>query len=582
MASRRSLLVAVLALMSLTGCVSMPSSGPVLPYRVTQGGGGSGQQYLQAYSEPPGNGWNPVQIVQGFLAANASFAGHHQVAREYLADTVARTWDPLWSARVFNADPYVRIRSGGGKSDRTAVVTVSGTVQASVTHTGAYAVPSNARGSQTIAIKLVKDGDQWRISGPPGYLLLSAVDFAADYQSRNLYFFNPARTSLVPDPVYVPLNAARSDPTDLLTGLVDDLISQPPDWLSGGAAVTAFPRGTKLQGVTLAGGTATVNLAVKSVSGAMSKVFQEVTAQLLWTLTGSGNQPTVQSVVLYVNGKPWGGSGGVPVQQQTSYKQYAPPDGGQASFYYLDTKGNVWRQSGATGKPAKVWTEPGNGPRLSDIAVSPDGEYLAGLSGGSVYVGRLGSQLQRRVTGGFTSLSWDSSDQLWLAGGLGTEMLSASGGSPVPVEVMTAGPFASAVPLPVTALRVAPDGVRVAVVLADSELSFGAIVNQQSVVNIVLSPFSVTVPRLSGMTWYGAADVIALSGSGADAVLTEYPVNGGTSLRIPTATGMTGVAASAGYPLIASSANGVLSYNESVSGTWVALDQSGQSPVYPG
>lgn len=576
MVSRRSVLVAVLALLlSLTGCVSMPSSGPVLPYKAaTQGDGGSGQQYLQAYSEPPGDGWGPVQIVQGFLAANASFAEHHQIAREYLAGTVAQKWDPLWSARVFAAVPYVRIQSGGGKADRTAVVTVSGTVQASVTHTGAYAVPSTTRGSQTIAITLVRDGGQWRISSPPNYLLLSTVDFAADYQSRNLYFFNPARTSLVADPVYVPLSAARSDPADLLTGLVNDLISQPADWLSDGATVTAFPHGTRLLGVTLAGGTATVNLAVKSASSATSKVFQEVTAQLLWTLTGSGNQPAVQSVVLDVNGKPWGSSGGVPVQQQSSYRQYEPPSGAQAAFYYLDSKGDVWRQSGATGKPAKVWAVPAKGPQLSAIAVSPDGEYLAGLSGGSVYVGRLGGPLQRRATGGFTSVSWDSSDQLWLAGGANPEMLRASGGPPVPVTVLTTAP--------VTALRVAPDGVRVAVVLSDSELSFGAIVNQQSVVTIVLSPFSVTVPGLSGMTWYGAADVIALSGSGADSVLTEYPVNGGTALKIPTTTAMTSIAASAGYPLIASSANGVLSYDESVSGAWVALDQSGQSPVYPG
>ena len=562
----------------------MPSSGPVLPYKPTQGNAGVGQQYLQAESAPPGDGWNPVQIVEGFLAANASFAGQHQVAREYLAGTEAQTWNPPWSARVFGQVPLISVQSGGGKSDRTAVVAVSGIVQASVQKTGAYAVPSTARGSQTIDIKLVKVDNQWRISSPPDYLLLSAVDFAADYQSRNLYFFNPARSSLVADPVYVPLIAASSDPTYLLNGLVDDLISQPPDWLSGGATVTAFPPGTKLLGVSLAGGTATVNLGGKAMSKAGPRVLQLLTAQLLWTLIGSGNQPAVQSVALSVDGKPWvpSGGSGVPVQQQSSYKEYAPPDGGQSSFYYLDSKGDVWRQSGVTGKPAKLWTVPLNGPQLSDIAVSPDGTYLAGLSGGAVYVGKLGGRLRQRTSGDFTSLSWDSSDQLWLAGALNSEMLRASGGSAVPVTVMTGGQFATPVPVPATELRVAPDGVRMAVVLQNSELSFGAIVNAQTAVSVMLSPFSVTVPHLTGVTWYGANDVIALSGTGAGAVATEYPVNGGTSNKIQSATGMMSVAASWGYPLIASSANGAMSYNESITGTWVALNISGQSPVYPG
>ena len=45
---------------------------------------GGGQYYLQPIPVPPGHGWTPQQIVSGFLAANASFANGHAVAREYL------------------------------------------------------------------------------------------------------------------------------------------------------------------------------------------------------------------------------------------------------------------------------------------------------------------------------------------------------------------------------------------------------------------------------------------------------------------------------------------------------------------
>src|SRR5450756_3258523 len=69
---------------------------------------------------------------------------------------------------------------------------------------------------------------------------------------------------LVPDPVYVPLQAT---PADLMNGLVYDLVKPQKDWLSGGATRTAFPAGTtfpagptSIGAVTIEGVTAVVNL----------------------------------------------------------------------------------------------------------------------------------------------------------------------------------------------------------------------------------------------------------------------------------------------------------------------------------
>jgi hypothetical protein len=470
-------------------------------------------------------------------------------------------------------------------------------VQASVAKRGAYAVPT-ARGAQTFTIHLVRTGGQWRISGAPGQLLLSALDFAADYQSRNLYFFNPARSSLVADPVYVPLNAVhQSDPTELLSGLVNDLIFQPDDWLNP-ATGTAFPAGTRLVGrVTLTSGSASVNLSGAGISrAALShatsdvQVMEELTAQLLWTLIGSGNEPAVTSVQLSVNGKPWMPPGSSnPAQQQGApqYRGYAPAAGSESDFYYLDAKGSVWHRPGPGAKAVKVWKAGAKDPRLSAIAVSPDGKYLAGLSGGSVYIGPAGGTLQDRLPGSYTSLSWDFSDQLWVAVGTDVvEMLRGSGGGPALVTVATT---TTGAPAPaVSALRVAPDGVRVAVVLAgtETELGFGAISAQQvgrtPSITITLSPFSVIVPNLAGVTWYGADSVIALSGSGAGSTATEYPVNGGAPTDIHWPAGMVNITASWGNPLIASYANGEMLYNQSVSGTWAPLNVTGQSVTYPG
>ena len=87
-------------------------------------------------------------------------------------------------------------------------------------------------------------------------LLLTQAQFADDYDLRNLYFFDPNYRYLVPDPVYVPLQASASTLTSRLVGY---LKTPPKDWLAGGATQTAFPAAAKVT-ATLADGLATVNV----------------------------------------------------------------------------------------------------------------------------------------------------------------------------------------------------------------------------------------------------------------------------------------------------------------------------------
>ena len=53
----------------------------------------------------------------------------------------------------------------------------------------------------------MKLNGQWRIAVAPSALLLTSDSFQNDYQPTKLYFFDPAGRILVPDPVYVPLQA---------------------------------------------------------------------------------------------------------------------------------------------------------------------------------------------------------------------------------------------------------------------------------------------------------------------------------------------------------------------------------------
>jgi hypothetical protein len=587
--------VALLAL--LAGCISEPSGGPVISYSMTQGPGGQSQPLPQIIAQPPADGWSPEQIVRGFLAASASFAGGQRIAREYLTTKENRAWTPNWSALVYSSGPNVHQEAFTGTgSGRVAKVTVSGSEQAFLSGTGGYVAPSaSATGGAPggpPTFRLQKVGNQWRISKAPPYLVLTSYSFQYDYQLRNLYFFDPTDSHLVPDPVYVPLQATTAS---LMDGLVYDLINPPGDWLSRGATTSFFPKKTTTIGdVTLNGGTAAVNLGGAITKGANDTLLmQQVSAQLLYTLIGSGGSgPAVQSVELSVNGKPWSplNSDSNPVQQLHQSK-YTPANGASSQFYYVDSTGDLLSRASSVSKPVKVGHI---GTGFTQIAVSRDKQYVAALNNnGSLFTGRVGDPLVRRAGDGYTSLSWDPVDDLWATSGDQIVMLSAAAspsqqaGKPVAVSVVNSDRTTQNVG-PFTGLRVAPDGVRVAIIVGGNDLDFGAFVPLdntrpgQAAVEIVLSQFYVSVlpATFTSVTWYGPDNVIALRDPGPE--LTEYPVDGGSSTSIPAQPRMSWITASFGSPLIAGLPGGAMTANASLSNSWLPLTGTGNSAVYPG
>ena len=600
---------------SLAGCVSIPNGGPVVSSTVTQGPGGQGQQYMQLIPKAPVARWDPQQIVEGFLTASAS-SGYRQIAQQYLAH--GANWDPTWSAIVYSQgpdvnppvyqsnDPQKKTAKGTPKqaAPDTATVTIGGKVQANLSQTGLYAVPDASRpvyGPPTF--DLVKVGGQWRIKSAPPELLLNSLLFNLDYQLRNLYFFDQTTDSyLVPDPAYVPLQAT---PRDLMSGLVNDLIKPPGGWLSPNATQSAFPDGTRLTDATVTGGTAMVNLRVPIPKGTnVTKLKERISAQLLSTLVGSGQGGSkVQSVELSVNGVPWSppNSQQNPVQQP-SQAEYRAPSGASSEFYYVDSSGWLVEQGAVHGTPNRI-VHLGKG--YSQIAVSPGSpgtQYVAALtSSGGLYAGPLNGRLTKQRGGGYLSMSWDpegdlwanTSDEIWQLPGPDNPGQAFGQPVPVPVTVTNAdgtdtntGPF--------TALRVAPDGVRMAIIVQSpiqgSVVYFGAINYPQSTrasqetVDIKLSPFDVSQAgstTFESVSWYGSNDVITLSGP--NQALTEYPVNGGSSTAIPSPAHIASITASDNSPLIAGLAKGGVT-RASLTGVWpsVPVVKSGFTPVYPG
>ena len=614
-------LAALAAALTVAGCVSVPSAGPVLSYPVAQqtsGQNGQNGQNVQDIAAGPTNGWNANEIVTGFLTAAAAI-GDQQVAREYLTPQESKRWNPSWSAIVYSTGPFVQPpvlarqaspprhgkNAAKGSKQPTeqpterATVVVNGHISANLSGHGTYAVPSSPSatlGPQQEDFELEKVGGQWRISSAPSALLLTQGQFADDYDLRNLYFFDPNNRFLVPDPVYVPLQAST---TTLLRTLVNDLITPQGDWLTAGATQTAFPAGTKIattDGVSLTGTTATVDLGGAIATAPDQKtLLAQVSAQLLWTLVGSGQSGSqVQSVELEVNGQPKyppGNSQGSPVQR-VSEASYQAASGSSSVFYFVNSAGFLSSRNTVTGKQlqfAKI------GTKFTQIAVSPDGKYVAALRGGSLYMGSVNGALTKRQGSGFTTISWDPTDILWTteSGQIITFRAGVTADTPqakpIAADLCTTSGCSPAASI--TALRVAPDGVRVALISGSNLLNFGAIVWQQGVgpglggaVKIELSPFSVSDylndVQYTAVTWYGPYNVITLGSPGS--TLTEYPVNGGTSTSQLVDQSIDSISASSGQPLIAGVAKDGISEAPTLTSAWAPVAVKGVSPTYPG
>lgn len=600
------LLAALSVTVLLSACAEVPSAGPVQSAAAPQGG--SGTNCCALIMRGPQPGWSPTEIVSGFLLASASFAHGNAIARQYLTPAASRSWQPGSAVTIVDEQPAVVVSPRRFGPESSVTVVASGRVVATVTSSGQYK-PVAGRGAaaqqQEFLVERVKG--EWRIADLPGAgrvsheLLLPESLFNLVYKPQNLYFYarGQGRPVLVPDPVFVP-----SDSSDPATRLVRALLNGVPGWLAG-AAVSAFPAHTKLLGVQVLPGPPANKTAIVSLSMPAKAVrpaaLRALDAQLVWTLTSrSYAEPLIHAVKLNVNGRFWPSSGSA-VFDLADYRGMVPGPPAHASLYYIGGDGRV-RMLRAAGREGEASSLPVPGPAgqgripLTSIAISPDRRYLAGAGqGGAIYVGSIPSSgpharppqaaPQVRLTGsGFTTPSWDSADNLWVAGRVGRVRA---------VWVLPHGQLpASRAGLPpslgpVTALKVAPDGTRLAMIIGTgtaAHVVIAAIIREGNQY-LILQPLPVG-PNLSGpsaLAWYDADHLVVITGADSATQLWEVPVNGNAATREGAGQpGMTSVAAAGpDNPLYLGVSSGRLERSAGFGEFWSDL-AAGRAPTYPG
>lgn len=561
-----------------SGCAAVPTGGPVLSGNAVEPEDPLANPYIRLIPAPPGLGWAPEQIVRGFLAASASFEERHAVARQYLMAEGRARWGPDRDVTVYDGGDFSLITSY--TSQTNATVTFEAPKVATIDAQGQY-VAATQEERVRMTFELGKAGGQWRITEPPSNLLLTRRDVSRAYRVLNLYYFEPEGQALVPDPVFVPVQAR----SNLATALVRALLRGPTHWLRP-AVRTAFPPGVRLTSeVQVAAGTVTVDLG-RRARGLSDEAAQRISAQLVWTLR---QLPDMQQLRLRVAGEPVnvpGTSGEKELQTRNDWAGYRPDArAGDADAYFI-RDGALMVLNGRT--PNRVPGVAGTGEiPIEDPAISLDGSRVAAMdSNGYLYVGELSAEgtMQQVFPGRrFSALSWDRYGNLWAAEQRDDEariwVLEADGDylrvdSPELDDTT------------IRALRVARDGVRLAVVTGpdeESSLQLGRVVrNDDEIRAEAFLPLATDLEVVTDVAWRDADRLIVL-GRGERGATLPYVVDVDGTRVSPTGSvgGMESIAAAPGSDLLAGVAGGEV-WRSSDELSWQVLQEEGTDPVYPG
>jgi len=624
---------ALAAVVLLGGCVNLPAAGTFTDTGQLPDSPGAAQQGVQLVPIPPGSQWQPAQIVKGFLAATgATWDGQRDslgVARQYLSAGFAKHWRPTLAATVIDTAPAVvgvpfspHVTGGHAVAQVSVTSQHLSTLKSANANVAGSILQSSMPKPYVYDFELVQAGGKWRIAsitGPgirvskPGVpdddsiLLLENADFLRDYQPRNLYFPAVAAPhTLVPLPVYIPNPSGPLGVQPLAAGLT----SPPPpgsNWLYKSVS-TAFAGTSLSTQVQADSNQAIVTLRRKKAGKIGQARLAEMEAQLVWTLTSSPYSAAsgIQSVLFQIGTKAPvllqpRYAGWVPAQAPGALYFQMPGDGGYPDFDMVSTAA----ATGPSKKEAPAYPTQVNPVRLGTgplwaVAVSPPSAsdafrtpVFAGCRNKTVYIAQLGLEstvTTQTIANPCTSLSWDGNGYLWVttASGVFRIKVSAQGLQVVPVTIPVQFPSSDSF----AALKLAPDGVRVAMIVRhgqDSASLYITSISQKGKLLIYLARaqhFLTVGPELTdpiALTWWGSDHLLVLDKKDGVNTLFEVPLNGGLSTPFPApadAVSIAGNGTSVAVGTMGASGPAVRVARE-LGGAWHRI-AGASSPAYPG
>jgi hypothetical protein len=509
MTLRRIVALLGAAALLLAGCTEVPSrSAPetIQPIQLNTPIGSP---------NPPPQGASARDIVEGFLSVSAAEAGAEGSAREYLTSAARSGWQDS-NVTIVDSLSVGNFIPGRNK------ITVTGRQIGTVDEQGVYQAGASSGAGKPFAFvfRIAKVHEQYRIAGLPEGLLLTAAQFAEIYTPHALEFFDLAGTHLVPDLRYTSLD----DREELADWLVNELAAGPRPELKGVVTSGTFPSSATRGQLSVQLGDVT-KIEVVGASQLDATGRDQLAAQLSRTLIGvlpdNGN-----GLLSITDG---GKAIKIPTVHGTQF----------AEVYYLRS-GRIADETGRDlAGPGVDGTRYLSSVALAESADDPNSLAVAGtvVTAGTakLYVGTQELGLDPTdVHGTATDLSrpaWaPGRSEVWIGAGRALYRLTVNGVTALAHRIDLQLPLASANDLPVEAVRISPDGSRIALVLGDpGRLYVGLIVRTAGQVRVqdltVISPqgFAITDVAWNGPTKLLATGLLASSG---DARLGETNVDG--------------------------------------------------------
>jgi hypothetical protein len=532
--SRRSrlsitLAAAVLLLAMLTGCVQVPTAGPI---DKVEGQQEACQSCVNVEVAPPAAGDDQRQIVEAYLRATSNYQPNYSVARQFLTKAAAERWSPEDGVLIYRGSP--------GVSDET--VRLEGQLVGSLAPDRTYTALNK---QLSVDFQLVREDGEWRIDKPPKGLMVAEYSFNRFYQAYQVYFIGNG-SSLVPERIYLP---TLRNPANVASALMTALLAGPSDWLAP-AVESAIPLDTSLSvgSVTITDSIAEVALS-EAVLTLPDPRRSLMAAQIVFTLKQASG---VKSVLITANQQRYR----VPESDPTSMvipvdafsHDIDPVPFVSGDQLYAVSKGTVQLVTATSDTPTVSAIEGDLGqPRLgvNSLAVSMNGTDLA-------LVTRDRTELRRAQasTGDVTTLISGLSDllrpqitrygEVWALGRQdGKQKMwmftvnQENDDTSVPVVAPVLGQA------DVTAFKISPAGSRIAMVRktrTGSELGLARIIRGDKGITVdkwrpivLTQPSGTKVTQIADLAWLDANELLLLGAASRDAALAPIRVTADAS-----------------------------------------------------